>query len=539
MSFIDSLYLTMQLAADSWWVYLFFGLLFGSFLNVVINRIPAGQSIVSPPSACPNCHTQIKWYDNIPVLSWLILRAKCRKCLAPISWQYPLVEAVAGTMATLLFLAVGVTPKLLTILPLSYILLAIAVIDWKTYSIPAKMQYSLLTVALLAIGLNLIYPQTLNISLLESLLGGIAGFGVLWIIQIVGRMIYKQDAMGGGDLWLLAFGGLIIGPFGVFWAFVLGSLLAVVAYMVPAVLKMAAKKREVEELEKSAAVISNFSAENPSEDISLNLLKMQIEFNRKNSEIDAIKQKNIELLATKNSNHSALAGFFRFLAVEDEKRAVSVLKLYQSSPDEAAEIQILKENLNSDLLGYGTFEDNFKLLKKYAEQEKLTSLLKLLEEKKALEPESKIPDLQAVLQKLEDYKENKLDYLLSVNRLYQYCGYTAEQLVIATKIKELLPALSVQQQNIAFAELSYVYYTDLFYKEYGVELKNLQANCKKSGDISNAAVLKLYNLVLYRQFFFKQKLAFGPYLAMGILLAFLYGSHISGWYLSLIEQMIK
>jgi len=539
MNFTESLLLTFQLAAGSWWVYLIFGLLFGSFLNVVINRIPAGQSIVSPPSACPNCHAQIKWFDNIPVLSWLILRAKCRNCHTPISWQYPLVEAVAGTMATLLFLSVGVTPKLLIILPLSYILLAIAVIDWKTYSIPAKMQYSLLTVALLAIGLNLIYPQTLNISLFNSILGGFAGYGVLWIIQIVGRMIYKQEAMGGGDLWLLAFGGLIIGPFGVFWAFVLGSMLAVIAYMVPAVLKMIAKKREVAELEKNAVALSHFSAENPDDDIALNLLKMQIDFNCKNSEIDAIKQNNIELLTVMNSNHSALTGFFRFLAVEDEKRAVSALKLYQPSQDESAEIQILKEILNSDLLGYGTFEDNFKLLKKYAEQEKLSGLLKLLEVKKPLEPESKIPDLQAVLQKLEDYKEDKLDYLLTVNRLYQYCGYTAEQLVIATKIKELLPTLSLQQQNTAFAELSFVYYTDLYYKEYGDELKNLQANCKKSGDISNTAILKLFNLVLYRQYFFKQKLAFGPYLAMGILLAFLYGSQISGWYLSLIEQMIK
>lgn len=540
MSFIDSLYLTMQLAADSWWVYLIFGLLFGSFLNVVINRIPAGQSIVSPPSACPKCHTQIKWYDNIPVLSWLILRAKCRKCLAPISWQYPLVEAVAGTMATLLFLAVGVTPKLLIILPLSYILLAIAVIDWKTYSIPAKMQYSLLTVAVIAVVLNLIYPQTLNISLLNSLLGGISGFGVLWIIQIVGRMIYKQEAMGGGDLWLLAFGGLIIGPFGVFWAFVLGSLLAVVAYMVPAVLKMAAKKREVEELKQFAKSMSTFSTENSENDTALNLLKMQIEFNHKNSDIDVIKQTNLDHLINKNSNNFALIGFFRFLAVEDESRAISALKLYRISADENTETETIKEVLHCDLLGYGTFEDNYKLLKKYAEQERLTDLLRLLSNRKAMETETRIPAINDVLQKLTNLNnQDQLDYLLTVNRLYQYSGYTSEQLIIAARITDLLPQVSQEEQNVAYCDLSFVYYTDLYYSEYKTELAKLKANCQNKGEISSAAIFKLYNLVLYRQYFFKQKLAFGPYLAIGILLSFLYGSQISGWYLTLIERMVK
>ena len=113
-----------------------FGMIFGSFLNVVVYRVPNGLSIVSPPSACPKCGYVLKWYDNIPVLSWIFLRGKCRKCKLPISIEYPIIELITGLITLGLFFYFGPSLKLIIYIPLAYTLLCITLVDFKTYSIP-------------------------------------------------------------------------------------------------------------------------------------------------------------------------------------------------------------------------------------------------------------------------------------------------------------------------------------------------------------------------------------------------------------------
>lgn len=541
METIEIMQEALLLTFSSWWVYLLFGMLFGSFLNVVINRIPAGQSIVYPPSACPYCKTPIKWYDNIPVISWLLLRARCRSCHAPISVQYPLVEAAAGIMATFLYLSTGNTLRLIIILPLGYILMAIAVVDWKTYSIPSKLQYSLLFTAVLAIVLNFINPLVLNISLLQSILGAALGFIILWLIQFVGRAFYKQEAMGGGDLWLLCFGGLLIGPYGVFWAFILGAIIAIVAYFIPAILKIMKKKAEISELETNALNFYNLLNDDAKNDLSLTMLKMQIEFQRKNADLNKIKQSVFNEISLNNQNRKYnLEAFFRFLAIEDEDLAVKALKNFQPEDFGDTAKQQIKKLLATDLLGYGTFLDNLHLLKKYAIKHSLNSLLDILNDKNEFQISEAIPVLTSIEKKLADLSDisEKTTLLLECNRLYQYSGYTSEQSTIAAKIQELLPNLSTAVQCDVVSELAFVYYTDLYYKNYKLELITLKNSVQADKTINLKTVWNLYNLVLYRQCFFKQKLAFGPYLAMGILLAYLYGAKISDWYLNFIEELI-
>jgi leader peptidase (prepilin peptidase)/N-methyltransferase len=202
-----------------------FGALFGSFLNVCILRLPAGESVVSPPSRCPRCGKGVTWYDNIPVLSWVLLRGRCRHCGEPISVQYPLVElATAGIWAWAAWRH-GPSLEALRGAIFGTILLGIAMTDAREYIIPDEFTWGGLAIGLLfslAGGLP---------GLAQAVLGAALGFGLLWMVGMVGTWALKQDAMGGGDIKMMAMVGAFLGWKGVLLTTFLGALLGSLVFV--------------------------------------------------------------------------------------------------------------------------------------------------------------------------------------------------------------------------------------------------------------------------------------------------------------------
>ena len=193
-----------------------FGLILGSFFNVLIYRVPREESVVWPPSHCTSCKRTIPWYENIPVFSYIALWGKCSGCKSKISSRYPLIELVTGSC--MLFLWYYYILPFLTGCPAWYeycvlvievlallILIPIAIIDIEHYIIPDSI-----TIGGTIIGFAVSFIPG-SLSPLSSLLGIVAGGGSLLIIGIIGSRIAKKDAMGGGDIKLMAFLGAVFG----------------------------------------------------------------------------------------------------------------------------------------------------------------------------------------------------------------------------------------------------------------------------------------------------------------------------------------
>jgi leader peptidase (prepilin peptidase) / N-methyltransferase len=189
------------------------GLLVGSFLNVVIHRIPRGESVVVGRSKCPTCGGMIAWYDNVPLLSYAALGGKCRKCRAPISPRYPAVEFVSGITAALAVWFLGVGVEALTAFVFFALLLAITIIDWKHRIIPDSLSLGG-TVAGLAFAL------ARDMTFVDSLAGALAGGGVLFAVAAGYRLVRKAEGMGGGDVKLMGMIGAFLG-----WRMVLPVLI--------------------------------------------------------------------------------------------------------------------------------------------------------------------------------------------------------------------------------------------------------------------------------------------------------------------------
>lgn len=195
------------------WVFIFlFGLAIGSFLNVCIYRIPrAGVSIHSPRrSFCPECSEPISPYDNIPILSYLLLRGKCRHCRSTISVLYPLIELATAGLFLVMYYRFGLTPEFLLALVFVSVLLPISVIDAQHYIIPNTL---IVTGLILGFGLvcGIAYQRADVWYLLIRLIGAVAGGGVLWLIAVIGSAVLRKTAMGGGDIKLMALNGLFLG----------------------------------------------------------------------------------------------------------------------------------------------------------------------------------------------------------------------------------------------------------------------------------------------------------------------------------------
>lgn len=177
-----------------------FGLVVGSFLNVVICRLPKGESVVSPASRCPACGTPIRWYDNVPVLGYLFLGGKCRVCKARISVEYPLVELGNGLLYGTLGWRFGLAPELPVYMALTSALLAATMIDLHHQILPDR-------ITLPGIVLGLLASATLLPSgFLPALAGALLGGGLFFLIALVSR-----GGMGGGDIKLIAMIGAFLG----------------------------------------------------------------------------------------------------------------------------------------------------------------------------------------------------------------------------------------------------------------------------------------------------------------------------------------
>jgi leader peptidase (prepilin peptidase)/N-methyltransferase len=195
-----------------------FGLIIGSFLNVVIHRLPREESLVTPRSRCPACQTPIRPWDNIPVVSFLLLRGRCRACGHAIAWRYPLVEALTGILFVLTVLRFGISVHTGTLLVFICALVAIAFIDLDHQIIPNAITLPSIPLGL-TFGLALGDPP-----LLERILGALAGAGFLYLVLLYGSIAYGQDAMGEGDLNLIAMVGAFLGWKGVVVTILVGCL---------------------------------------------------------------------------------------------------------------------------------------------------------------------------------------------------------------------------------------------------------------------------------------------------------------------------
>lgn len=203
-------------------VSLVLGLLVGSFCNVCAGRWPHGESVVSPRSRCPKCMNAIAWYDNIPLLSWLILGAKCRHCKAPISWQYPLVEALTGVLFVIVYLRFGMTLASPVYMLLAAALVVVTFQDLADWTIPDEITLPGVPVGLgLSVVALFIGPQMLLVDHpFEALKGIVLGFAVLYGLDRITVLLLKKPGMGFGDVKLLAMLGAFIG-----WQGVLGTLM--------------------------------------------------------------------------------------------------------------------------------------------------------------------------------------------------------------------------------------------------------------------------------------------------------------------------
>ena len=200
------------------------GAAMGSFMNVLVARLPLGESPIRPRSRCPNCSTQIAWYDNIPIVSWFLLRGRCRSCRTSISIEYPLVEAATAAIWLGVGWLYGPTWHALLGAILISVVFTIALIDSRHYLIPDPISLGGLAAGL-AFSFLPGYPTPL-----VSVLGAAAGFGVLYGVGVLGEWIFKKPAMGGGDIKMMAMVGAFLGPSGAMLTIFLGALVGTIVF---------------------------------------------------------------------------------------------------------------------------------------------------------------------------------------------------------------------------------------------------------------------------------------------------------------------
>jgi leader peptidase (prepilin peptidase) / N-methyltransferase len=201
------------------------GLCVGSFLNVVIYRLPRGQSLASPPSRCPKCGKRLSWFDNIPVLSWLVLGGRCRQCGERISVQYPIVEIITAVAAVIVVLTTPVSVLLASRLVLTGILIALFVIDLELQILPNAITLPGIVVGFL---FSLFSPPGPVAAALGILLGG----GVLYGIAAAYYLVRREEGMGMGDVKMLAMIGAFLGWRSVLLTLILSSFVGAVVGVV-------------------------------------------------------------------------------------------------------------------------------------------------------------------------------------------------------------------------------------------------------------------------------------------------------------------
>ena len=210
------------------------GGLWGSFANVCIYRLPLDKGVVSGRSYCPKCKNQINWKDNIPILSYFLLSGKCRKCKKKISTQYVLVEFLSILFFTFIYFLYGITLTTLLLIILSLSFIIIFFIDLKHFIIPNEITFSMMALGFIKSfdpNLNSLFPNYIN-----SLIGGLLGFGIIWSIIYFYKQVRKKEGMGLGDAKLFAVIGFWFGWIAIPFIIFLSSVIALLS-VVPSLLK--------------------------------------------------------------------------------------------------------------------------------------------------------------------------------------------------------------------------------------------------------------------------------------------------------------
>ena len=206
------------------------GACIASFLNVVIWRVPRGESIVSPPSHCPKCNALIKWYQNIPILSWLALRGKCANCRAPISPRYILIEALGGVLFLAAFVKYGtgngLAPAVLDT-TVAWVWISLMIVG-SMFDFDHKLLPDFVTVGGMVLGVAVGGVDSCRLQsfapVVVSIVGLVFGFGLLWLIRWLGSIAFKREAMGMGDVFLMGAVGALFGPIAVLVTLILSSV---------------------------------------------------------------------------------------------------------------------------------------------------------------------------------------------------------------------------------------------------------------------------------------------------------------------------
>lgn len=201
-----------------------FGLLFGSFLNVCIARLPKDESLLWPASRCPRCGTPIKFYDNVPLFSFMLLGGRCRACREAISAKYPLVEFVTGLITAALAVKWYAHPLWLAVaLCAAYVLIVVAVIDFETMLISDAFSLALFALGAAGSFVNPFFSGGWAARLGSAAAGTAAGAGFIWVLAQAGRKIYKMEAVGEGDIFLMGGIGALCGWQGVVSCVIMAS----------------------------------------------------------------------------------------------------------------------------------------------------------------------------------------------------------------------------------------------------------------------------------------------------------------------------
>lgn len=213
------------------------GLVVGSFANVCIHRLPRGQSVVRPPSRCPRCGKLIRFWHNVPVLGWLVLRGRCADCREPISIRYPLVEAANGLLWLALAAALGPVPRALVLMPLVTALLVLALVDLEHQILPDA-------ITLPGVGLGLVatalpgWPVTLR----DAAASAVGGYLLLAATAFAAERYYGEEALGQGDWKLVAMLGAFLGARGALVAVFCGTLAGAVAGLLLVALRRGSRR---------------------------------------------------------------------------------------------------------------------------------------------------------------------------------------------------------------------------------------------------------------------------------------------------------
>ncbi len=217
-----------------WQIYVimfFIGACVGSFLNVVIYRVPIGESIIKPGSHCPNCKRPIKPYENIPLISFILLGGKCAGCKKPISIRYPLVEAFMGALVVLMLWKFGFKDEFFIYTVMAAVLLALSAIDIQVMRLPNMI---VLVGAIFAVVLNLILRFDF---VWQMFLGALVGLLLMVFMSVLGRLLFHKDALGMGDVKLAVMIGLYVGLWYTIGMFVLGVVVGAVVGIISIIFK--------------------------------------------------------------------------------------------------------------------------------------------------------------------------------------------------------------------------------------------------------------------------------------------------------------